>query len=247
LYRDDWISLVARERSMALVSNDNKSYSPDIELITTELEILKENKQYEVLAIDYEILGNLELRDKYIEKALEKNPSESNEIFLRSLQDKMELVDKEKIENEITQYIKVEDCSQLARLYVDISDWENSVKYYCKSICQDLEEENYFSAAFYLKEMLKKRLFNYLFEKAYGKSVEQNDLWWQTRVLQELGWDDELEELIISNKIEIEESGDLELLRLLYKFTGEREKLLDVIKKITDSIRAYEFGIIQKT
>jgi hypothetical protein len=90
-------------------------------------------------------------------------------------------------------------------------------------------------------------LFNYLFEKAYGKSVEQNDLWWQTRVLQELGWDDELEELIISNKIEIEESGDLELLRLLYKFTGEREKLLDVIKKITDSIRAYEFGIIQKT
>jgi hypothetical protein len=224
--------LVARERSTALLESEKSSPSPDLELITTTLEILKENKEYELLAVHYDIIGNTELGDKYVEMALKQEKSTETEIFLRALQGKIELVDPKKIRKEIDRRIKNEDWSQLARLYVDIKDWHNAIQYYCKSICEDLEKGNTFSAAYYLKELTRKKLYTPLFEKAYKEFSEQENLWWQVRSLQELGWHSELKELLISKRAEIEQSRDLHLLELLYQTTGEEEKLLEVIKKL---------------
>ena len=235
LYRNDWVSLVARERSSALLESEMSSPSPDLELVTTELEALKENEKYDLLAIHYDIIGNTELRDKYIEIALQQDKSAETEIFFRALQDKIELVEQEKIKKEIDQRKKSKDWSQLARLYIDIKDWKNAIKYYCKTICEDLEKGNTFAAAFYLKELTEKQLHVPLFEEAYREFIEKEDLWWQVRSLQELGWQSELESLLISKKAEIKKSGDLHLLELLYKATGEKEKLLEVTKKLASS------------
>lgn len=232
LYRNDWVSLVARERSSAFLESEILSPSPDLELVTTELEVLKENKKYDLLAMHYGIIGNTELRDKYIEIALQQDKSVETEIFFRALQGKIELVEREKIKKEIDRRKKSKEWSQLARLYIDIKDWKNAIKYYCKSICEDLEKGNTFAAAFYLKELTEKQLHAPLFETSYKEFSEQQNLWWQVRSLQELGWHSELEELLISKKAEIEKSNDLHLLELLYQATGEKEKLLEVMKRL---------------
>ena len=234
LYRNDWLSLVARERSEAPMS-DKKLIADNyiIELTTSTLEILRENKQYELLAMHYNIIGNTDLRDKYIKLSLkQKNLSDETEIFLRHIQGKIKLVDSKKIKRVIAQKTRDKDWSELARLYDNISDFENAIQYYCKSIREDLEEGNIFSAAFYLKELSEEELFKPLFEKALKKYTKEKNLWWQVRSLQELGWDTELEELLISHKMEIEKSNDLELMEMLYKITGDKKKLLAVTKQI---------------
>ncbi len=237
LYRDDWLSLVARERTKELLYNKKQSSPQDIELITTELEILRERKQYELLAIHYNIIGNTELRDKYIDMALKQNTSDENEIFLRALQGKIEFVNKKKIKKEIDRNIKSKDWSQLARLYVDIKDWNNAIQYYFKDICRSLQKGNTFSAAYYLKELTENELHKPLFERAYREFSKQKNLWWQVRTLQELKWYSELKSLLISHRKEIEKSGDLLFLQLLYKITGEKEKLLEVNRKLASSTK----------
>jgi hypothetical protein len=241
LYRDDWLSSVARKRTKEFFYDKKQSSPQDIELITTELEILRERKQYELLAIHYNIIGNTELRDKYIDMALKQNTSDENEIFLRALQSKIELVNKKKIKNEIDQKIKDKDWSELARLYIDIKDWNNAIQYYFKTICESLQEGSTFAAAYYLKELTENELHKPLFERAYREFSKQKNLWWQVRTLQELKWDTELKSLLISHRKEIEKSGDLLLLRFLYEITGEKEKLLEVNKKFASSIKMQKY------
>lgn len=101
-----------------------------------------------------------------------------------------------------------------------------ATKDYLKSILKDLEEDNPFSAAFYLKELVEKNLINRLFEKALQKFSEEKDLWWQARSLQELGWKSELDDLMLKNSKEIEESGHPLLQVLLAKAKGDAQKLL---------------------
>ncbi len=179
----------------------------------------------------YHHIGNTELRDKYIEMALSHEQNIDSEIFLRGLQDRADLLDPNKVKKYINSLEKQKNWHNLARLYVIIKDWRQAVHYYCKSICESLDENNPFGAAYYLKEMAQEGLHMNLFEKAYKGFCEKKDLWWQVRSLQELGWDNELEALILSKKVEIESSGNRDLLQLLYGFTGEKDKLFEIAKK----------------
>ena len=73
LYRDDWIQVVARRRAVvdARAVSAPEGNSAELTLITTTLDVLKEHEQYWQLAVQYEELGNSELRDKYVELALQ--------------------------------------------------------------------------------------------------------------------------------------------------------------------------------
>jgi hypothetical protein len=55
------------------------------------------------------------------------------------------------------------------------------------------------------------------------EATEENDLWWQVRSLQELGWDSELDELLLANEDEIEKSGNLLLKSYLLLAKGDEE------------------------
>lgn len=249
LYRDDWQNIVARQRAADVTSlaggNGRGDAGLDVQLITSIAESLRENEQYELLAIYYSTWGNDELRDKYIEKTLsEKQGVDADtEIYLRSLQGKVELVKPERIQGAIEARQEWNDLSQLARLYSYLDRPSDAVRAYCKSVVQDLDEGNSFSAAFYLKELAEKELFEPLFRKAYKEMVEKGDLWWQVRCLQELGWQTELRELLISRQHEIEESGNMFLKIELYRALGDREKYLAAQKESAAGTRLVRIDI----
>lgn len=246
LYRNDWVAIIARERAtktMVIESGDE----PDIGFITSELEILKENEEYELLASTYDNLGNRELRDKYIEIALAADSSDFNIVDLRSLQGRLDLIPEDVKQRQVALSVKHKDWSQLARLYRSIKDSRSSAYYYCKGITESLSGSNLFSAAYYLKEMTEELLHVPLFEEAYGKFVEAGDLWWQVRSLQELGWSTELKALLLSKRDAIEASNDLVLQGLLFDALGEEEKGRQAKKAWMRGLRKVGALVGQKT
>lgn len=240
LYRDDWKQIIAKRR--AAVDAQAASIGPqqfaELKSLTMTLDILKERKQYWLLAIEYDALGNTDLRDKYIELTLQREDDDDTLIFLRSMQGRQDLIPPEVIRREVRRRKKYKDWSQLARLYENIGDHKNAVRYYCRSILQSLEEEdNVFSAAYYLKELSETELSRHLFEAAYRKASDADDLWWRIRALQELGWQDELKSVLVKHRTEIEKTGSSLLREALYQATDETDKLYEERCRRAESIR----------
>jgi hypothetical protein len=239
LYRDDWIQVVARRRAVvdARAVSAAEGNSAELKLLTTTLDVLKEHQQYWQLAVQYEELGNSELRDKYVELALQVEHDDDTLIFLRSMQGRQDLIPEEVIKREVRRRKKYSDWSQLARLYEKVGDHKNAALNYCRSITESLAEGNVFSSAYYLKELSEKELHVPLFQAAYRKSTEVGDLWWRIRALQELGWTDELATVVVAHRAEIEGSGNSPLRELLYKATGDFEKLQEERRKTAEGVR----------
>lgn len=235
LYQDNWENIVGRDIIKTMIDLHKKEPKErrNMEILTSAVESLKENKQYALLAMFYKSIGNDELRNKYIEKALSNSPSPETLIYLRSLQGKAHLVPTEIVNEEIERMRKSKDWSQLARLYVEIGRSNEAVECYCRSILESIKQERIFSAAYYLKEMsLRENLHDRLFQAAYKKAADEKDLWWQIRALQELGWDSELDELLRTHKEEIEQSEDPFMLSLLYKSLNDPDRYVETMKKI---------------
>lgn len=248
LYRDDWLSRVARERAMDLThepaARETEASDEEITFVTSVADSLRENKQYQALAMYYSIWGNTELRDKYIEKVLASKreiPVET-EIFLRGLQGKADQVDPARVQEEIARKKKNNHFSQLARLYRDVGRPIEAVKAYCQTVLQSLDGGGLFSAAYYLKELSAEKLFDPIFELAFRERTEKGDLWWQVRCLQELGWDGQLKELMVSKRAEIEKSGNPYLLVELYSALGEKAEYNKARKAIILGTRMVRRG-----
>jgi len=173
------------------------------------LEAFKKNDQKQLVAFMYHSIGNLELRDDYIEESLKTDCSESNILYLRRMQDKLNLVPTKIINKHIASCKKYKDWTELARFYLDLKDYTNASKYYLKGIMRALEQNRLFTAAFYLKEASEARLDEYLFIMSYQKARKDGDLHRHIRALEELGWKKELKKLLISKKDYINNKGDL--------------------------------------
>jgi hypothetical protein len=234
LYRDDWHRFVAVERAGAISSSQDQSGNDreQLEWITSTAEIYRDNGEFELLAIFYDSIRNAELRDKYIEIALQKDPSDQTVIFLRSLQGKVELIPESAIEREAARYTKNKDWSQRARFFYSLGKYREAALDYVKSVKRSLEEERVFGAAFYLKELVERGLIQELFIHAFAQAKSENNLWWQVRALQELDWHDELSQLLIENSKIIEQSEDLHLLELLAYARGDQREALEIHKTI---------------
>jgi len=230
LYRDDWIVVVASRRAATVEGEAayNGTSSAEFALAAHKLEILKERKQYGFLAMEYHRLGNAALRDKYIDLALKSNPSDLSVVFLRALQGQPQKIPTDVVSRIIERQRSAEDWSQLARTYLDVRDWKNAVISYCKSVIQDLEHENVFSAAFYLKELGKRKLFLPLFQETYEKYETEGDLWWAFRSLQELEWRSEAEAFVLRNEQRIEQEQDPLMLRELYAAKGDVDRFTEM-------------------
>ena len=233
LYRNDWLNIVVRKRNIVEFSkeDDNEVSPVQLELATSIAEIYRENEEYELLAMHYHNIDNIELRDKYIEKVLSNNPSDDTIIFLKNLQGKGGEVSKEIVERQVKKSKVVKDWLQMGRIYNQVDDPINAVKYYLKGIEKVFGEKNYFTTAFYLKEMFEDELIENLFIRAYNEAKEEGDLWWQVRALQELNWDTELENMIKINKEQIIESQDINLMQLLAKVEKNDKSYIELVKK----------------
>ncbi|OMD12602.1 HNH endonuclease signature motif containing protein [Paenibacillus sp. FSL E2-0274] len=235
LYRDDWLKIIRiRRNNTTLEVVQNQAMNSDtnfIEYVTSEIEIYREREEYELLAGLYDSIGNYELRDKYIEIALLKDPSDEIICYLRGMQERADLIPFEVIEREKARYTKNKDYTQRARLYLKLGMDIASAQDYIRGILRSLEENRIFTAAFYLKELVGEHLIDKLFEEALRSATNDNDLWWQVRSLQELGWESELDNLLITNTEYIEETEDIMLQMLLAQARGDKEKHLALSKE----------------
>jgi hypothetical protein len=244
LYRADWYRTVARDRTSELrrEQSEGRQSETSARVIASIVENLREAKEFGLVAMEYDSIGAEDLRDKYIELALSSDTGDSSIIFFRSMQNRADLIPKECIDREVRRKEENKDWSQLARLFVKVGDPKRAALFYCKSIMQDIEEDRAFPAAYYLKELCQERLFEPLFERAYGHFSDSKDLWWQVRSLEELGWKGQLHDLVRSNRAEIEASGNPALLRILYEATGEKLKMEDAQIAFMSSMRTVRAG-----
>lgn len=243
LYRDDWHRIIATQRvhSQAIETSAHPTDEHWLDMATSLAEIYRENQEYELLAMHYDAIGNTELRDKYIEIAIKQGASDI--CFLRGLQGKPELIPIEVINRELERYTKQKNWTQRARLYNSLGKQIEAAKDYVEGVKEALAKGNVFSAAYYLKELIEEGLIDELFIEAFRQSKAENDLWWQVRALQELGWENELKALVLQNEEEIEKSGDSLLLEELLRSKGDTKKTVEFIKEMalqTHSVRPDE-------
>ena len=240
LYRNDWNNKVAENRaSYELRANDNKKGTKKlgIEIATSLAEIYRENEQYEMLAIHYSTIGNDELRDKYIEIAIEKGASDQSICFLRALQKRPDLIPEDKINHQLEKYDKDGNWSQKGRLLKDIGRYKEATENYVLDIKNSMEKGNLFSAAYYLKELVKEGLVEKMFELALKKAADEDDLWWQVRALEELGWTSEINNLVLKNIERIEESKNPMLLVKLEYARGNIDKVVELRKQMAQGTK----------
>jgi hypothetical protein len=237
LYRDDWLRIVSKKR-IALLNQQKNVLSEDvkdkikIKEVTTLAEIYREYGDWGSLAKLYHLSENYELRDKYIELAVQ-NPSWDQEVwYLRGIQGRVDLIPKELIQREIKRLSEEPDYLQRARLFCTLGRYLDAALDYAVGITKVLEEKNWFTAAFYLKEMIESKLIEHLFIEASREASEKGELWWQIRALQELGWQKELTELMRKHQSEIEKSDDLHLSEILADALGDANKAFEIKKKI---------------
>jgi hypothetical protein len=235
LYRDDWHQLVIQQRAaideknLKLLSDTDKK----IQLITARVEQYQENKEYELLASLYNSIGNKELRDKYIEIAINDDPSDSNIIFLRSLQDKQDQIPQDVIDRQYQTLTKNNDLLQRASLNYRLGRFDESAIDYIDGIHEIIHDKGRtFTVAYYLKELCEKGLVDQLFISALKLAKENDELWWQVRALQELGWQDEIKKLLLENKEKILKSGHPFLIIQLERAQGNYEKAMDIEKRL---------------
>jgi len=227
LYRDDWNRVVAqrRARQAADVDSASEDATRRIRRVTSIAEAYRESGQFSLLADFYDALGNAELRDKYIEIVLsEENPPDSEIIHLRSMQKRPDLIPDEVVAREEAAYNESGDLLQRARFYFDLGRHRQAALDYVEGIAESLHEGRVFSAAFYLKELAASGIAQELFVEALRKSAEDDELWWQVRALQELGWHTELKALLLEHAAEIDEDGPLMLKMLLADARGDEDE-----------------------
>jgi hypothetical protein len=184
---------------------------------------LRENQDYVTLASIYDDMDSADLRDKYIELALERDSPDWLVIDLRSMQNRRDLIPENVVEQRLARQTEIRDWSNRARTLVDLGRNVEAVHDYAKAILEGLQNDRIFHAAYCLKELVEKGLIDSLFEEALEEAAAENDLWWQVRSLQELGWDSELDELLLANEDEIEASGNLSLRSYLLRAKGDEE------------------------
>jgi tetratricopeptide (TPR) repeat protein len=247
LYRDNWNEIVAMNRAAYEVINNSTSLEENkkLEKVTTIAEIYRENEEFGFLASFYHSIGNKELRDKYIELALAKEPSDFDIIHLRSLQNKQELIPADVIEREEARYTENRDWSQRARFYKHLGRYIEAIQDYIQTIQRSLEKGNIFSAAYYLKELVESSLSKELLIIAYKEKVDKGDLWWQVRALQELNWQKELNELLLNNAKEIQESKNLVLNKLLATAQGDTDRYFELEKQDKKGMKSLGDGILR--
>ena len=225
LYRDDWQRIVADGRAASASETAREtSTETQVELTTSLAEIYREREDYFELALLYDSIRNVELRDKYIELALADNKEDWREFFLRvHVQKRPDLMAGDAIERLLASEDNVFSHEQRARALVDLGRYPEAAEGYVRGILQSLQDGSSFAAAFYLKELAKSEVTTELLQQALREATEHGDLWWQIRALQELGWTEELKVRLVDNAAEIESSANPLMLSLLAWARGDRD------------------------
>lgn len=232
LYRSDWYDRLAAQRANEKDEGARKHPPMDAELIAGIADRLRDNGQWELLARLFDTAGHPELRNKYIVRALEQpGMAFSSRVFWRVMLDKNS-VSAGEIRQAVEQLLGDAEYATVARLLHALGCAAEALRAYCIGIQQKLAHGETFHAASLARELADRGLSARLFEAEYLRHKSRDDLWWQTRCLQEMGDEEQLKALIFSRKAEIENGSD-ELLKLeLYRALGDWRRFREKAKLI---------------
>ncbi len=244
LYRDDWIRVVGEKRATDQGKSGKtiKDESFRIEWAIAVAEIYREEGRFVELALHYDSLGQLELRDKYVEEVLKHEPSDHDICLLRGRQGRPDLVPAEVVERRLKHFTEHKNLVDRGFLYLALGRYREAAMDWIDAVQEDLEEQNEFTAAIYMKRLVERGVVDQLFVSALKKAREDNDVWWQVRALEELGWSDDLRELLLANAESIEESDNLQLKQKLARARGDNRKVVDLGKEIASVGLVESFG-----
>ena len=203
LYKNDWLQAVGRNRAEKSAKNAEEITSRKVQLglLIDELEELKKGNAYDQIIFMLDEMENIKLRDEYIAKYIAEYPDDMDgQVFFRAMQERLDLLEKDKVDAYLAELAADESWSQIARCLVSLGRRREAVHYYLRDILHSLEHKNTFSAAYYLKELAARRLHIDLFDQAHEESVKKGDRWWELRSLEELGLYDEVDTLLESEK-----------------------------------------------
>jgi hypothetical protein len=248
LYRSDWYELVAAEResSRSRAKPQHNASSFDIKMATFAADAYRDNKEWGLLARHYDHLGQTDLRDKYVEKALEEHPRDQWIVILRGLQGRPDLIPADVKEREAARYEANKDWSQRARFWKGVGEPEKAAADYARSVLESLEEGKVFSAAYYLRELGESRLHRDLYFKAFEKAVAEGDLWWQARALQDLGSQPQYKAWLLEHADAIEQDGKPALIADLADATDDTERATKIRQGIIASRRTIIMDVIEQ-
>ena len=131
--------------------------------------------------MDYDRLGNLELRDKYIDIALMENPSDNDVIYLRGMQGRPDLVPEKVAERELAVFGHRDGDAASVLVHMALGNKIEAAYDYVRGLAQSVATDNPFSVAFYLVEMEDRGVREILLEDALRRASAAGDLWWQVR------------------------------------------------------------------
>lgn len=239
LYRDDWHQTVAAQRASmserADPSGETIDPSRDVNLLTSLIEYHKEQGNNADLARLYARIGNEELRDKYVELAIENSDNPREVLFNRRLQGRLDEVPSDIVETVLAEIAET-DWTAHAWLLLDLGRDVEAAAVTLRQLMEDgVGESNWFMTAWYMKHLVPV-ISHRLFILALREAVENDDLLWQLRALQELGWDTEVKAFLLSHSSEVEQLDDPHLLRELAAARGDidsyREQELRYVREL---------------
>lgn len=211
LYRDSSNQAVAARRSTS--TDEDRVGAPlgayDAELATSLVEIEREAGNWVNLAFVYDGIGNEELRDKAVDKAVSQGVSEEVLLILRRLQGRVGDVPPEVIEAELGRQTEEGGYRIRAFIHEDLRQYREAADTYLEGLQADLPSLSAFTVAHHLKELMESEVIPGLFVEALQEAADKDDLWWQVRSLQELGWTSELDALVLENEERIATDPDL--------------------------------------
>jgi hypothetical protein len=218
LYRDDWDRMVAGNRTTSL--DESISRTPmmdagsvgglDASLATALVEIDRDAENWVGLAYLYNRLGNDELRDKAIEKAISAGVSIEVMLGLRAIQGRLSEVDQGVIADHLSKAEQDGRYREQASLHVDLGDHRAGAEAYIRGLTETMDDFSVFTVAHHLNELVSMNVIDGMFVEALEKAADEDDLWWQVRSLEELGWTPELRGFVLANEERIEQDPDLE-------------------------------------
>src|SRR5439155_21189144 len=155
LYRDDWHRIVAATRTST--ASPSQARDPvlgktDAALATSVVEILRERNDTEGLAFHYHRIGNVDLRDKYIEELLSEDPDQRTLIGWRWRQGRLDEVPEEAITG-FLDFLEEVDLTAHARFLFALRRFEEAARSYARVIIDAIDDGRTFTAAYYLREM----------------------------------------------------------------------------------------------
>jgi hypothetical protein len=227
LYRNEWLNIVGRLRVPGGEPLDHGSTFGITEAAREQVaQILLEHRQYAMLARHYHLLGQTELRDRYVELALaEPEVTLATEVALRLRQNRLDAITPARLHEFLSSPHSMHGTLEVVQVYRALGRDTEAMLTFCDAIAQMLQAGNRLSAAIFLKRLADEDFATSLLQEEFGESRRKGALWLQARCLQELQWEKELRRFFVDHRAEIESSPNLLLRFEMYKSLEEHEAM----------------------